>query len=69
MMISIDSAHYILSENLDWSCGQQKLDAPHGNAPAHSSHLIHNSAKHNNLVHQAVYSPNMAACSYWLFPS
>ena len=43
----------------------------HGNAPAHSSHLIQEFlAKHGiTQVRQASYSPGMAPCDFWLFPS
>jgi transposase len=41
----------------------------HGNAPAHSSHLILSFlAKHGiPVVRQAPYSPDMAPCDFWLF--
>jgi transposase len=42
----------------------------HGNAPAHSLHLIQSLlAKHGiPVVRQAPYSPDMAPCGFWLFP-
>jgi len=41
----------------------------HVSAPAHSSKLIQTFlAKHNiPVVQQALYSPNMASCDFWLF--
>ena len=42
----------------------------HDNAPAHSLHLIQGFlAKHNiPLIRQALCSPDMASCDFWLFP-
>ena len=42
----------------------------HGNAPAHSLHLIQGFlAKHNiPLIRQAPYFPDMSPCDFWLFP-
>jgi hypothetical protein len=41
----------------------------HDNAPAHSLQLIQAFlAKHNiPVVQQALYSPDMASCNFWLF--
>ena len=52
-----------------WAAGMWQLH--HNNAPAHSSQLIQTFlAKHNiSVVRQAPYSPDMASCDVWLFPT
>ena len=41
----------------------------HGNAPAHSAHVIYAFLVKNSmsLVRQAPYSPDLARCDFWLF--
>ena len=42
----------------------------HDNAPAHTSHLVHQSlAKHGTAqLQQPPYSPDLASCDFFLFP-
>jgi transposase len=50
--------------------GAETWQLHHDNAPAHSSHLIQSFLAKNNipLIRQALYSPDMAPCDFWLFP-
>ena len=43
----------------------------HDNAPAHSAHVIQDFLAKNGmpLVRQAPYSPDLAPCDFWLFPT
>ena len=43
----------------------------HDNAPAHSTHVIQDFLAKNGmpLVQQAPYSPDLAPCDFWLFPT
>ena len=66
--ISTGSVHSILTDDLAmrrvWQLHQD-------NAPAHSSQLIQTFlAKHNiPEVRQAPYSPDLALCDFWMFPT